>query len=63
MENKNVSKENTDIRTVGSELGSVLCMFARAHGEASQASEETKASLKALAKEYCNTILAYVDLF
>ena len=65
MENKNkrISKETTDIRLVGSELSSLLGMFCFMYGDRTPVSEDTKKKAADIIKDYCDTIVKYVDLF
>ena len=60
---KNISVEKTDIRMVGSELEQLLRMFSRAHGGGTPVDEATKKQLGEIIKDYCDTIVQYVDLF
>ena len=60
---KKISKEETDIRMVGSQLSSLLFMFSRIQGGGIPATEETKNNIKEAIKDYCDTIVKYVDLF
>ena len=62
-ESKKISKEETDIRLVGSQLESLLLIFSRVHAGSIPASEKTKNNVKETIKDYCDTIVKYVDLF
>ena len=63
MKNKTISKETLDIRMVSSELSSLLAMFIRMQGEGTPVTEETKKNTADIIKDYCDTIVQYVDLF
>ena len=63
MKNKTISKETLDIRMVSSELSSLLAMFVRMQGEGTPVTEETKKNTVDIIKDYCDTIVQYVDLF
>ncbi len=60
---KKISKEETDIRMVGAELSSLLGIFVRSQGVNSSVTEETKRELANVIKDYCDTIVQYIDLF
>ena len=60
---KKISKEETDIRKVGTELSNLLSIFSRIQGGGTPATAETKNNAKEMIKDYCDTIVKYVDLF
>ena len=59
---KNVRKE-MNVRMVGVELSSLLGMFTRMQGNGMPATEETKKKVADTIKDYCDTIVQFVDLF
>ena len=59
---KNVTKE-MNVRMVGVELSSLLGVFTRMQGNGMPATEETKKKVADTIKDYCDTIVQYVDLF
>lgn len=63
MTNKKILKETTDIRMIGAELSSLLGMFARMQGKGTPVTEETKKKTADIIKDYCDTIVQFVDLF
>ena len=60
---KKINKEEIDIRMVASELGSLVRIFIRMQTGAVPVSAESKAELRGVIKDYCDTISQYVDLF
>ena len=59
---KNVTKE-MNVRMVGVELSSLLGVFTRMQGNGMPATEETKKKVADTIKDYCDTIVQFVDLF
>ena len=63
MLEKKISKEETDVRIIGSELESLLRIFSRVQGGGTPVTDETKKKIGDTIKDYCDTIVKYVDLF
>ena len=60
--NKIIAKENIELRTVGSEIDSLLRVLKRSKDGSFPLNKETENYLKAVIKDYCDTIIRCVDL-
>ena len=63
MSTQKIVTKDMNVRMVGVELSSLLGVFTRMQGNGMPATEETKKKVADTIKDYCDTIVQFVDLF